>query len=188
VSRSTNRRRTKVAHVELQLPDIDALFERPRISPFSPDFQPSSYASGMEILADRMYADRRLTTIEATFALPPDQLAATTHDDISAAIRRYTAAKIEESDIHVRADTTRGRRAMLIALPAVTILLLITAWFEQTTADGFVAETVIAGLWIGVWVSLWFPIDKLFWGVWTNRSDRLIYERLRDMHFTLKPE
>ena len=139
----------------------------------------------MEYLADRMYANRRLTSIEATFVLPPDELAATTHDEVRAAIRRYGTAKIEASDVHVRADITRGRRAMLIALPAVVVLLLLTAWFEQTTADGFVAETIIAGLWIGVWVSLWFPIDKLFWGVWTHRSDRIIYERLRDMQFTL---
>jgi hypothetical protein len=139
----------------------------------------------MEFLADTMYADRRLTRIEATFVLPAAQLAATSHDEVSAAIRRYTAAKIEESDIHVRADITRGRRAMLPgghdpALDRSRVRAddrqrLRRRNRHRRPVDRCLGDALV-------------PDRQAVLGAWTHRSDRLICERLRDMHFTLKPE
>ena len=174
--------------VELRLPTVGALFEPPELTPFSPDFHPYSYESGMEYLAYLLYADRRLKAVDATFVVPPDELASTSHEEVSAAIGRYTAAKIEETHIEVRADATRGRRALLIGIGVLVLLLLVARWIDTIGGDRFVPLTLITGLQIGAWVALWFPIQRLFWDAWTHRNDRVVYERLRDTQFTLTTE
>ena len=170
---------------ELRLPTLDALFAPPDLTPFSPDFERYSYESGMEYLAYLLYADRRLKTVQATFIVPDQELSSTTHDDVQAAIERWTAAKIEATHIEVRADATRGRRALLIGIGVLVTLLLIARWVASINNEGFVALTLITGLQIGAWVALWFPIQKLVWDTWTHRNDRIVYERISSMTFEL---
>lgn len=179
-------RERALLRIELRLPTIEALFSPPDLTPLSPAFHPYSYESGMEYLAFRLYADRRLKTVDATLVLPPDEIAATTKDEVRAAIGRYTAAKIEASRIEVQASATRGRRALLIGIGMLVLLLLISSSIEELGGSGFVPQTIITGLEIGAWVALWFPIQKLFWDAWTHRNDRVVYQRLQTMDFTLK--
>lgn len=179
---------SKTLRVDLRLPSIDALFSRSDLTPLSPDFHPYSYESGMEYLADRLYADRRLKTVEATFVLPRNALTSTADGDVRAAVQRYSTAKIEATGIDVRGDISRGLRAMFLGIVALAILLLIAGGIENITNDTFVSRAIVTGLTIGAWVSLWFPIEMLFWSAWTHRYDRAVYERLRDMRFTLTTE
>jgi len=139
----------------------------------------------MEYLADRLAADRRFKELEATFLIPPDELSPTAHESVHGAIRRYAAAKFEATNIEVRADAIRGRRVMLLGVTGLVILLLVASWVSDAAGDGFVPDTVITGLEIVAWVALWFPIEKLLWSAWTHRNDRHVYERLRDMRFTI---
>lgn len=178
-------RKAAILRIELRLPTIAALFDTPDLTPFSPEFHPYSYTSGMEYLADRLYADRRFKEVEATFVVPRDEFSSTVHESVHAAIRRYAATKIEATNIKARADAIRGRRAMFLGVAALVILLLIASWVSDATGGGFAPDTVVTGLEIGAWVALWFPIEKLFWGAWTHRNDRLVYGRLRDMRFTI---
>ena len=171
--------------VELRLPNVAALFETPDLTPFSPEYHRYSYESGMEYLAYLLYADRRLKTVEANFIVPDQELSSTAHHDVQEAIGRWTAAKIEATHIEVRADATRGRRALLIGIGVLVVLLLLARWVASIDNEGFVPLTLITGLQIGAWVALWFPIQKLVWDAWTHRNDRIVYERLSNMTFNL---
>lgn len=50
--------------------------------------------------------------VDATFVVPPDDLSPTTKDEVGKATERYAAAKIEATDVDVRAARIRGRRAL----------------------------------------------------------------------------
>lgn len=174
--------------VKLELPTIEAMFTPPDLSPLSPSFRPYSYESGLEYIAYLLYADRRIKNVHAAFGLPSEELADTSHADVQQAIGRWAAAKIEASHIEVRADTTRGRRALLLGAIAMVILLLLAHWLFENTDPGYLRSTAITALQIGAWVSLWIPIDKLAWSAWAHRNDRVVYERLKAMSFTLEPQ
>ena len=174
--------------VELHLPDLAALFEKPDLTPFSLDYHRYSYESAMEYLAYRLYADRKLKTVAATFIVPDQELSSTTHHDVQEAIQRWTAAKIEETHIEVQADTTRGSRALLLGTVALVTLLLMAHGLFQTFEPGYLRSTAITALQIGAWIALWIPIDRLAWSAWTHRNDRVVYERLAAMTFSLEPK
>ena len=173
--------------IELELPDLDALFRPPDLSPMDPRFRSYSYESGLEYLAYRLYADRRIKWVNATLVLPSSAISEASKAEVAAAIQRFSDARIEAAGIEVRADAVRGRRAFGIGLGLLVVLLLLAQWVDSVGDGGFAAEALATGLQIGAWVSLWFPLEKLLWGAWTHRSDRLVYERLGGMEFRLLP-
>ena len=174
--------------VNLELPTVESMFTPPDLSPLSPSYRPYSYESGLEYIAYLLYADRRIKNVHAAFVLPSEELADTSHTDVEQAIGRWASAKIEASHIEVRADNTRGRRALLLGAIAMVILLLLAHWLFENSDPGYLRNTAITALQIGAWVSLWIPIDKLVWSAWTHRNDRVVYERLTAMTFTLEPQ
>ncbi len=176
--------RPRKLDITLRLPAVEALFEPPRVTPLSPSFHVYSYTSGLEYIADRLYADRRLQTVDATFLLPGDRLSSTNVDAVRAAVGRFTDAKIEAARIELQASLLRGRRALLVGLVAV-VALLSAARLVDALGANWVAETVALGLQIAAWVALWFPIEKMSWETWTHRNDRRIYERIGGMQFTV---
>lgn len=172
--------------VRLELPTVEAMFTPPDLSPLSPSYRPYSYESGLEYVAYLLYADRRIKKVRATFLLPNRELEAANHHDLQHGVNRWADAKIEASHIEVRADTTRGRRALLLGAVAMVVLLLLAHWVFENTDPGYLRNTAITALQIGAWVSLWVPIDKLVWSAWAHRNDRVVYERIRAMTFTLE--
>lgn len=183
-----NRSSGKRLEIELRLPSVAALFHPSESSPMSPDFHPYSYTSGLEYIADRLSADRRIRAVDATLAMPSAALAATSHDQVRAGIRRYADARIEALDVEVRADSTIGRRALIVGLGAAVVMLIIAAWFADLSNEGFTVDTIVLGLEIGAWVAVWFPLERIFWTAWSHRRMRRDYEVLRELEFTLVAE
>ena len=80
---------SKKLEITLELPSLRALFETPEVTPFSSDYRAYSYTSGVEYLADQLYGDRRIDSIDATFVLPADEVAGTSEQEVATAIGRY---------------------------------------------------------------------------------------------------
>ena len=182
-----NRTSRKNLQVEVRVPDVDALFDPPGTSPMSSEFRTYSQWSGLEYIASRLYADRRARSVDATFVLPPAELASASHAAVEAGIRQFARSRIEEVEIEVRADSSIGRRALVLGLGVAIVMLSLAASVARGTTDGFGVDTVVLGLEIGAWVAVWFPLERVFWGAWSHRRMRRDYEVLRDMEFTLVP-
>ncbi len=177
---------SRVYSVTLRLIDIHHLFETPELSPFSDAYQEYSYISGIEFVADELYADTSYDKVHLTVALPPEQIVPGLDERVGAAIKRYARGRIKDVEHDLRAMLWRGRRALLAALVAVAVFMGIAA---LTGSDrGFVLQTITDALIIAAWVALWFPLETLFFDVWEYRLDRKIYRLLHDMDVTIVPD
>lgn len=183
-----NRSSREPLVIELWLPTVDALFVPSGTSPMSPGHRPYSYTSGLEYIAGRLYADRRVRSVDATFLLPRAELAPVTREVVQAGIRRFADSRIEELDLEVRADSSIGRRALVLGLCVAVVMLSVAAWIADAATDGFAVDTIVLGLEIGAWVAVWFPLERIFWSAWSHRRMRRDYEVVREMEFTLAPD
>ncbi len=175
----------KQLSVTLRVPSLKALFDAPEVDPFSPDFQPYSHTAAVEYLADLLYSDRRIERVNATFVFPPDVLASTSQGNVKEAIGRYVDSKIEDYRTDVSSHWYRGRRALLIGIIGLFVLIALALAVRQLWEDNNLAEILATGLEIGGWALLWFPIDLVVWNVWGARNDRKVYQRIKDGTFTL---
>jgi hypothetical protein len=178
-------RRPTSLNVTLHLPDVESIYEAPSVAPSSPAYHSYSYTSGLEYIADRLYADRRLKAVDATFLVPGDQLSSTTEQAIREAVERYASAQIEKTSLMRRAAVSRGRRALLLGIVALVVLFTAASVVIGLGDDNPVVDTIAMGLEIGAWVALWIPIERLTWEAWGHRNDRKLYERVRDMQYVV---
>lgn len=176
----------RVYSARLRLTDLDHLFEVPEISPFSDAYQDYSYTSGIEFVADELYANTSFQKVRLTLALPAEQIVPGLDERVRAAVKRYARGRIKDVEHDLQATIWRGWRALSGALAALLVLVGVT-WF--TRDDAGLLRTIVDTLVIVVaWVALWFPLETLLFGVWEHRIDRKIYQLLYDMDVIIEPD
>lgn len=169
--------------ITLRLADIHHLFETPDLSPFSETYEEYSYISGMEFVADELYANTSYHKVVMTIVLPPDQLSPGLQEQTRAAVERYCRGRLKDVEHDLRATRWRGRRALAMALVALFAFMGLAA--VTSAGEGFFLRTVTDALIIAGWVVLWFPLETLFFETWEYSLDRKIYTLLRDMDITI---
>jgi hypothetical protein len=101
----------KVLRVTLRYANIDSLFDRPEISPFSEDFHEYSTVSGIEHIYGELQANPSLKRVETTIVLPPEQITPNLEQRTREAIRRYCLARSREVGQSERSDGGRCARS-----------------------------------------------------------------------------
>lgn len=170
--------------VTLRLTTIDALFERPTFEPFSESFEPYSYTSGVDFIANEIYADPSRKRIRATIELPADQITSDLEERARAAVRRYCRAQLKETEHNHQALVWTGSRSLALAL--VLLIGLVGASRLLAGYDNLLIQILKEGLSILGWVALWLPIQSLTYDVWTQRIDRAVYTRVMNMDLTIR--
>lgn len=171
--------------VVLQLGDIEHLFTKPDLSPLSDAYQAYSYTSGLEFIADELYANPSYDTVKATILLPVESIESSLDSTAKEAVRRYCRGRLKNIDHDIHATRWRGVRALLVAFLALFVFIgasrLVyseSSLFLQIISEGF----AVAG-----WVALWFPLETLTFKVWEHRLDRKIYTLLSETEITISP-
>ena len=173
-------------HLEarLELSRLEDLFQKPDITPLSPDYKPYSYTSGIEYIAGELYADSSLKTVSIHLAVA-DSPDGTSSEDIKTAIKRYTEAKLRDLEQDHRALIWRGWRVLGVALLVFAVAIGLSIVVKQ---EGNLATEIIAtGLSIAGWVALWFPLEMLSFEIWQLSLDRRIYRHLAEAEVVIEP-
>jgi hypothetical protein len=175
----------KVLRVTLQYTDINSLFERPDISPFSENFNEYRTVSGLEHIYGELQANPSLKRVEATILLPPGQITPSLEHRTREAIRRYCLARSREVEQSERALRWRALRALAIAL-----ILFVGYALAQRSLQGseiLIFKLIVEGLDILIWVSLWFPLDALVFGLLSYDLNSDSYKRAAEMRLKIEP-
>jgi hypothetical protein len=82
-----------VLRLTLRYANIDSLFEKPDVSPFSEDFLEYGTVPGVEYIYRELQANPRLRRVETTIVLPPEQITPDLEQSTREAVRRYCLAR-----------------------------------------------------------------------------------------------
>lgn len=174
---------SKTLETTLELDTLEELFVAPTVSPLALNYRPHSYTSAVEFIAGELHANTSIERVKATFVVPSAEAARAAGLDLSGAIRRYTAAKLGDTGQDLHGTYWRGRRAMVMAIVAMTIFVGLGTIVHQY--DGLLPEIIGEGFFIAGWVALWVPLEMLFFDVWDHRLDRKIWRVVSDMEVTV---
>ena len=175
----------KVLLVTLRYTDINSLFDKPDVSPFSENFHEYSTLAGIEHIYGELQANPSLKRVETTILLPPEQITPHLEERTREAIRRYCLARGREVGQSERALRWRALRALAIAL-ILFIVYVLVQWRLQGS-EILVLKYVVEGLDILIWVALWFPLDALFFGLLSYDINSDSYKRASQMHLKIEP-
>lgn len=175
----------KVLRVTLRYTDINSLFDKPDVSPFSEDFHEYSTLAGIEHIYGELQANPSLKRVETTILLPPEQITPHLEERTREAVRRYCLARGREVGQSERALRWRALRALAIALVLFVVYVLVQWRLQGNELP--VLKYVIEGLDILIWVALWFPLDALFFGLLSYDINSDSYKRASQMQLKIEP-
>jgi hypothetical protein len=175
----------RVLHLTLKYADINSLFEKPDVSPFSEDFLEYGTVPGVEYIYNELLANPRLKRVETTVVLPPEQITPDLERSTSEAIRRYCLARSWEVGQSERALRWRAFRALAVALVLFVVYVLLQ-WKLQHL-DILAINVILEGLDILIWVALWFPLDALIFGLQSYDINSGSYKRASQMQLKIEP-
>ena len=175
----------RVFRVTLRYGNINSLFEKPDISPYSEDFQEYGTVPGIEYIYNELQANPALKRVETTIMLPPEQITPDLEKSTREAVRRYCLARSEEVAQSERALRWRAYRALTIAL-LLFVIYVFLQWKLQNI-EILAIKVILEGLDILIWVALWFPLDALFFGLQSYDVNSKSYVRAAQMQLKIEP-
>jgi len=175
---------SRVYVATLHLVDKEHFFRKPDISPFSPDYREYSYTSGIEYLANELYANPSSQEVRVTLLLPPDKIVPGLEQQTREAVLRYCSGRVKEIEQDRRGLRQRALQGLLMALVG---LLIFIALGSELTINASLSIRILGEVLIVIgWVYVWFPLDSLVFGVRHYHLDAKIYKKLMTMQLTLK--
>ncbi|HZR41438.1 MAG TPA: hypothetical protein VFB12_15050 [Ktedonobacteraceae bacterium] len=173
-----------VYETTLYLTEPEHFFRKPDISPFSPDYREYSYTSGIEYLANELYAHPSSREVRVTLLLPTEQVVPDLQQTIQEAVKRYCRGRIKEIEQQRRGLRQRALQGLLMTLVGMVVFIALGSelTFNASVSLRMLGEVAIV---IG-WVYVWFPLDALVFGVRHYHLDSNIYKKLMAMQLTLK--
>jgi hypothetical protein len=174
----------EVYNVILQLGDVEHLFSKPDVSPLSDDYREYSYTSGIEFIANELYANPSYDKVKATLLLPASSLESGLDEKVKEAVRRYCRGRLKDVEHDIYATRWRGLRALLFGFAALFVFIGASRLVYDD--DSLFLQIISEGLSVAGWVALWFPLEHLIFTVWQHRLDRKIYTLLMDMELTIQ--
>jgi hypothetical protein len=171
--------------VVLQLGDIGHLFTKPSVSPLSDDYRQYSYTSGLEFIANELYANPSYDKVKATILLPANSMESGLDQKVKEAVKRYCRGRLKDVEHDIHATRWRGVRALLVAF--VALFVFIGASRLVHSEGNLLLQIISEGLAVAGWVALWFPLEALTFKVWEHRLDRKVYNTVMDMELEIQP-
>ena len=174
-----------VLRVTLRYKNLDSLFTRPDVSPFSEDFEEYGTMPGIEYIYNELQANPALRRVETTVVLPREQITPDLEHETREAVRRYCTARSWEVGQSERALRWRAFRALAVAL--VLFVVYVFMQWKLQDIEVLAISVILEGLDILIWVALWFPLDALFFGLQSYDTNSGSYKRASQMQLKIEP-
>ena len=184
---------TPVRDIVIRLETIDQLFNAPDINPFSEEEvdvlgEPALLRAVRRLLAHRV---RNWEEMHLILELPADQITPGLEQQTEQALRRYSAAKIEDNNLTIRLGRTRS----LFGLGMVTVISIIVMGLAYlllnsvfSGAPDSVKTLVAASISVFVWVILWDPMEKLLFDWVQPYMENRILQRIPTLDIVIRPK
>jgi hypothetical protein len=176
-----------------RLESIDQLFNAPDVNPFSEEEvdvlgEPALLRAIRRLLAHRVknWKEKRLV-----LELPSDQITPGLEKQTEEALRRFSAAKIEDNRLKIRLSRVRSLIGVgIVTLIAIVLIALtyylFTVAFPRT--DDSIKALVASCVSVFVWVSLWGPMEKLLFDWVQPHMENNILRKLPELDIIIRPK
>lgn len=179
--------------IKIRLDTIDQLFNAPDVNPFSDEEvdvlgEPALLRAVRRLQAHRM---RNWDGTRLILELPADQITPGLEQRTEEALRRYSAAKIEDNRLQIRLSRVRSLigLAMVTALSIIVIgLAYVIFTYLFTDAPDTVKGIVAASISVFVWVILWDPMEKLLFDWVQPHMENNILRKLPGLDIVIRPK
>ena len=171
----------KVISVELN--GIDELFQESEFDPFDPT---SRCESGIADLYNQTQNLSPKEPLQIMISFPEDAVDSETQRKIKNAIERYCEVKIIQSDREIREIRKQGMRDLRWAM-IISVILLLGAYLitELTFLPEILIYMLSTGAGIIAWVTLWPPLDSVFYEWSPYRQIKIRYLLLKSAQVIL---
>ena len=155
----------ETGELSLPLTDLAHLFNAPRVDPFSPGPLEGLGISGFDYLLSLLHLDKkrqRARTLK--LSLPAEKASAASADQLTNALRRCAAWRIEREQRDMRNTYRYGWKAAGFALVMLAVCLALSSLFASDLTEWMrplVRKVFEYGFEIIGWVILWHPIEVL---------------------------
>ncbi|HJS17462.1 MAG TPA: hypothetical protein VJ785_01850 [Anaerolineales bacterium] len=184
---------TPARDIVIRLDSIDQLFNEPDVNPFSDEEvdvlgEPALLRAVRRLLARRV---RNWEGMRLVLELPADQITPGLEKETEAALRRYSAAKIEDNRLTIRLSRTRSLIGLGIVL-VISILVILIVYFLLTSiftrASDAAKALVASSLSVFVWVSLWGPMEKLLFDWVQPHMENTVLRKIPALDIVIRPK
>jgi hypothetical protein len=170
----------------LRLQDVRHLFENPGISPFSEDYQPYHFKTGLDYVIGEWYCQPRLEYLHVTLLLPAEKITPDLETRTLQAIDRYAKAWLVSTRHDKATAQYQGVRTIIMGVIGFFICTAIGLWLDRS--DKFLVQVLSQGIQVLGWVLLWLPLDSFFFSVYLSRFRTEDYRELPEMQLTILPQ
>ena len=144
----------------LRLDRLQDLFGPPAVDEFGGS---ADLTSGIERVVAELKATRP-AAVQLTILVPESELTPGVEDRLTAAIRRYCTARIQDLEHRRGALRHEGLTALLLGAPLLLVALALTTLVSHSGFPAFWRTFLGDGLLLVLaWVALWYPLDTLIW-------------------------
>jgi hypothetical protein len=167
----------------LRLDRLQDLFGPPTLDEFG---GAADLTSGIERVVAELKSTRP-ATVHLTILVAEPELTPGVEDRLTAAIRRYCTARIQDLEHRRGALRHDGLTALLLGAPLLLVALLLTALVSQSGFPAFWRTFLGDGLLLVLaWVALWYPLDTLLWYGRPITHEIRVVEAMRRMPITVQ--
>jgi hypothetical protein len=152
--------------VLLEVETVSQIFNDADVDPFSAPEGAVLGEAALERLLTRLQVHplRDWKDVQLVISLPADQITPEVESGMTAAIRRYCEARIEDNDQQVRLGRKQHLFGMIVVTTLVLGLMLIAYLLFTTVLAGTsmtIQTLVVASISVFAWVILWDPLEAL---------------------------
>lgn len=168
--------------IAIRLQRIEQLLDSHRPAPFQLRARLDEHAEDFIIeQADTLPRDAPITLV---VGLPASH--ATPTIDIQEAIRQHFAWRRERAEMELAKTRREGWRSLGVGFVFLSILLVVIELLGRFLSEGPIASTLVEGLTILGWVSLWRPAELLLYDWRPFRREAELFRRLQRLDVELR--
>jgi hypothetical protein len=174
------------------LDDVNQLFTALDLNPFSTSEIDLLGESAMDRIIRKMLSNRLRSRDVArmTVELPADQISATTESEVSAAVKRFCKARIEDNELTISTSIRQALTLLIIVIVVVAAIGAVLAflfWNGRLSTSEPIGILVAFSYSVLAWVTLWDPVESLAFDWNPGYRENRVLRHLSEMEVVVQP-
>jgi hypothetical protein len=189
---SSTSRSADSSQIVVDLDDVNQLFTALDLHPFSTSEIDLLGESAMDRIIRKMLSNRLRSRDVArmTVELPADQISATTESEVSAAVKRFCKARIEDNELTISTSIRQALTLLIIVIVVVAAIGAVLAflfWNGRLSTSEPIGILVAFSYSVLAWVTLWDPVESLAFDWNPGYRENRVLRHLSEMEVVVQP-
>jgi hypothetical protein len=144
--------------------------------------------SGIDELLSELAGRGPRTVARVTVVLPPDAIGPDCQRRLAAAVSRYCAVRLRETENDLRATLRDTRRALLVGIAVLIVGLALSGAVLESGLPHAIRTLFGDGLFVVMaWVGAWYPLDVFIHQTRPQRQAIQLLEAAADLELVVSP-